>query len=533
MLPDRETPARLSALPDALPTTLVVGTTIAGAMAGGLGAVVAHATLPAVCALVFFLAIVIRPEFGAYLYLALAPLLVGIGRDTLLPALRPSEGLLLLILVAGGVHAIAGRVFGREWWRPSVGPLDVALVLLALSGSVIPLLFRVGRGLHVSTEDFIFALVIWKYIFLFAFFRFAVSTPSQVGTCLMVAMSSGFLVAMIAAFQVLGLFGVSTFLHTYYDQPFEGYTDEVTERGTSTIASSFGMSDIMVMCLAIAMGTLAGAPKAFKPVLLAAAAVFASGCIVSGQFSAVIGLVVSLVILTSLSTYPRRALQGLAAAALFGTIIFWPVIAARLGDFHVSAGLPSSWIGRLDNLRQFILPALLSDMNWVTGVRTDPRVPAPEPWREWVYIESGYIWIVWTGGMPMLAAFGNFVWASSRELAAKIRAHAMPDPPCVAAIAALVGLATIATLMLFDPHLTMRGTADLFFPLLAMSLVGPLGCRSSRVEIGTSPSRCGGPSSDGQIVPRGAIHRCANYPSRAAGELTQLPRQGSDDALYG
>jgi hypothetical protein len=45
-------------------------------------------------------------------------------------------------------------------------------------------------------------------------------------------------------------------------------------------------------------------------------------------------------------------------------------------------------------------------------------------------------------------------------------------PGGVAACAGAAGLATIVALMPLDPHLTMRGGADLFFALLAIGLVG-------------------------------------------------------------
>jgi hypothetical protein len=121
----------------------------------------------------------------------------------------------------------------------------------------------------------------------------------------------------------------------------------------------------------------------------------------------------------------------------------------------------------LDNLERFVWPELSAGSNWLVGVRPSARIPAPEPWREWIYIESGYAWLLWTGGLPMLVAFIGFVSIALRAMARF--AHDGQSPVSVAATAAIAGLAIMVTLMLFDPHLTLRGAADLFFPLLALS----------------------------------------------------------------
>ena len=86
-----------------------------------------------------------------------------------------------------------------------------------------------------------------------------------------------------------------------------------------------------------------------------------------------------------------------------------------------------------------------------------------------VYIESGYVWLMWIGGIPFLVAYFCFVAMALRRL--RRVAQARDDAVGCAAIAGFCSVVFITLLMLLDPHLTVRGSADLFFPLLALSLV--------------------------------------------------------------
>jgi hypothetical protein len=83
-----------------------------------------------------------------------------------------------------------------------------------------------------------------------------------------------------------------------------------------------------------------------------------------------------------------------------------------------------------------------------------------------VWIESGYTWLLWGGGIPLLGAYVYFVVVALRKAAAAARrgtgALATIGLTLVAVLAADV------VLMIFDPHLTYRGAADAMFGLLAM-----------------------------------------------------------------
>ena len=62
----------------------------------------------------------------------------------------------------------------------------------------------------------------------------------------------------------------------------------------------------------------------------------------------------------------------------------------------------------------------------------------------------------------------------------------------IAAAAALAGTAMIFTLMLLDPHLTVRGCADLFFPLMALAVVGQAGGWPAKALPHTGSDPCPG-----------------------------------------
>jgi hypothetical protein len=421
--------------------------------------------LIAVVALPVFLGIAVRPQMGAYLYLVATPLIVGIARGDTLPVLRPNEALFALIVLALAARAFFIMLQGQQY-RLTLNRIDLALVLMAFCASVLPLSLRYGRGQPISTDDLLYAVVLWKYFIVYRVFLQAVSTPSQATVCLWLSLTSAVVVALVAILQVSGLRGVPEFLHAYYGQPFGGSSGVVTERGTSTVASSLGVGNIMVMNLAIVTALLPTKQRE-RGLLVAAGGVFILGCIATGQFSVFIGLVVAVLALGVITGRLHRLLLVVVPTTALAAFLLWPVIAQRLGGFETLSGLPPSWMTRLDNLQRFVWPELFADLNWLFGVRPAARLPAPEPWREWVYIESGYTWLLWTGGVPLFTAFAFFVWTALKDLWHVGRERA--DSVGIAAAASFSWLVTMATLMLFDPHLTMRGSADLFFPLLALS----------------------------------------------------------------
>ena len=407
--------------------------------------------------------VVLRPEVAAYLLIALTPLTAGIDRGTLLPVLRPNEALAVLVGVALAVRWLLNLRTGSVRLA-RLTRLDGALIGLAVCSSIVPLLMMVARHREITADDLQHAIVLWKYLAVYLIVRFSISTERQAYRCLVLSMTAAAVVCVVGILQSLDLFGVPRLLGTLW-APFGVERTLAIGRGSSTLALAAAVADLAILNLALAVGLLLRRAAKHRALLGLVVLVCVFGALGAGEFSTVLGLLVAMAALIVVSRATK--LIGYAVPLLLaGGVVMWPVIETRLLGFQSASGLPDSWIVRLHNLNTYFWPELFSHGNWLFGVRPSARVPAAHEEFGWVWIESGYTWLLWGGGIPLLAAYLWFVVVCLRQAAAAARR--------ASGIVATIGLAVVAVvtadavLMLFDPHLTYRGAADAMFGLLAL-----------------------------------------------------------------
>jgi len=188
------------------------------------------------------------------------------------------------------------------------------------------------------------------------------------------------------------------------------------------------------------------------------------GVFAAAEFATVIGLVVAVVALMFLTRSVRLAAYAVPVALLSG-VLLWPVLSTRLAGFQSSTGLPQSWVLRLINLRSYFWPVLSSDNNWILGVRPSARIIDPTRTGGYVWIESGYTWLLWGGGIPLLVSYIAFAGSVLRRGWAFAR---RADPAGVAGTAVAAAMCAQVVLMALDPHLTYRGSGDELFMVLAL-----------------------------------------------------------------
>jgi len=389
-----------------------------------------------------------------------------------------------LAFLVGSVLAARALLLAQsgELPRPRLSEIEWSIVAMALASSALPLLWMSLRQVEITKDDVLYALVLWKFAAVYLIVRVSVRTVSQVRRCLYLSVATAAVVAVVAVLQALDLLNVRGVLATYYVP--HGHVGALAKpRGGSTLALPAAVADLMVWNIAIVVGLLVTGAR-HRRLLSVAAVVFVLAAVSAGEFSSVLGLAVGAVVTAVVLRRPAMLLLSVPLGAL-AALVLWPVIMARLRGFQGATGLPESWAGRLHNLEGYFWPYLFSDNGFVLGVRPSARVAVPSQATGYVWIESGYTWLLWAGGLPLLLAFAWFTRAAARH-AVRV-ATWQADAVGVAATALLAGVVVTALLMLFDPHLTYRGSGDVLFMLAALAQVRP-----QRQPVGEQPRETAG-----------------------------------------
>lgn len=437
---------------------LLLGIMAVGALAG---IKIKYAVFAVICAgLVGW--VLTRPPVAAYLLIFVTPLVAGISGGSVVPLIRPNEALMVLLGLAIGLRWLAGlRTGGIRW--PRVGSVEVALVALGVTTSLVPLAMMLVRQRPITEVDLLYSIVLWKLLAEYIIVRSVISTREQVMRCLWLSMAAAAIVGFIAIVQAVGVAGVPA-LVAKLTSSSSGSDGMVTvARGSSLLGLPAATADLAILNLGIAVAMIArGYPRRLW--LGGFVVLYVLTVIAASEFATVIGLVVALIALMVLTRSGRLAVY-MIPVALLGGVLLWPAIELRISGFHSTAGLPLSWVDRLYNLRTFFWPVLFSDYNWILGVRPTPRVAAPSKVGGFIWIESGYTWLLWCGGIPLLASYIAFAAAVLRKSWAYVR---RADAAGIVATAVAAAMCSQVVLMSFDPHLTFRGSGDAFFLLLPL-----------------------------------------------------------------
>ena len=451
---------------------------VGGVLAVAAGPLLALSVIGVLALVGLFAAAAYRPIFATYAYLGTLPLIAGIERGNLIPLVRPNEAL-LVILLAGALVGGYLRSCRGDRVALQLHQLDIPVGAFLLMSTAWPLLSLMLRGQTPATSDLAAVLPVCKLVAIYLLVRFSVTTEAQLVRCFRLIIWPGAVVAVIAVLQTFHVGPVVSILQAIWTP--DSNAAALAERGTTTLGSPIATGDYIIICLTLvvccgARGLLDRRERLALGLLLGA------GVLATGQFSTWISAVVAAaLILWRFGTVRRNSMRFLWLVPVT-LAVGAPALIGRLEGFG-AYGVPPSWIGRWDNLSSFYLPRF-GFINVLLGVSPNSVLPAPERWREVIYLESGYLELLWIGGLPLLAAFiwlsvavlrrtGKLMAWSPSKLASQPEgtpeSQSEGPPVTVAASTLWVCWWFVLILTVLDPHLTLRGTGDVLFMLMGIT----------------------------------------------------------------
>lgn len=424
------------------------------------------------------------PHFAAYVMIAGAPIVVGFGRDQVLPMLRVNEALLAVLLMVLAVKWLVSsrRIVIR------LHSLDYVILAMVFSGFILTMMSQLWRTLPLGLDDILYAAVFLRMGLLYALVRVTIRTQSQVRTALTLSLLTASGLAVLGTMDSLNIISTAERLHRFF--PNDGFIVD-DGRGAATIGNPIGFGVYQGIHAMIGLSMVIAGEKPKRLVAIAAAAC-CIGVVGSGQIGPMISFVFGLIALAWVTRSFGRLARFGVPLLLVTALIAAPLFARRIAGFDgaavssekradianspaaeqgrqlFEANPGSSWDVRLYNLEMFFIPSLKEPTNIVWGVTPQARVTSPREGEEFIWIESGHLWLLWSGGVWLFLTWFTLLIVGMVQARRTLRRHT--GPIAVAGAAAFGSLWIMNVAQTFDPHMTLRGSADAFYPLLALMM---------------------------------------------------------------
>ncbi len=411
-----------------------------------------------------------RPILIVYGLAFLLPLTGGLERGALIPLLRVSQAL----VVFGFILFVLSTASPQGKSRLSI--IDMAFMLYLLAGAVFPLLALYYNGEPVSlsatsinyTSSPIQTLLgPLQYYILYRIVVAIVSSDRQIRVFLKLIFASSILVSVIGIMQKLNIAHMRTIIQTYYPAPSIGYDiAAVDQRITSTLQHYSGLGAYLTFTIILVLVCYAFQKQMkISSLLLAATLLFDSiALVLTGTFSAWIGLVVGGILVLIMSRRFPKILIFIIIGILVAIVIFFPFLSIRLNN-ELGAGaaqglIPQSLALRIQIWEQITLPAIGQHLFFGLGPNPLPNASVPAE-------DSQYIHLLLEGGILYLISYfllmGAATFACWQQIKQKSEGVLRP-----LAIATLSILITLNVMNISGEYFTYVGGPQTIWMLLAI-----------------------------------------------------------------
>ncbi len=409
-----------------------------------------------------------RPAAGCAVLALLVPLTAGIGRGTLIPVVRPSEALAIVVFTG-----LLCNIAIRRRRLAFVG-LDLVVLVFVLVEVLIPLLAILVHPAHVDLDTWRTVLAPVQYLAVYVLFSRCEPGSAGLRWIINLAFLASIVVAAVAVLEVFSP-GFHSLVSTYYEESQTPNWDPIYR--PSSLVSHYSAAGGFAalngsLAAALLIGRHPGFPASWLGLVMLANT---CGLLVTQTWAPLAALpVVAAAIFLQSGRIPWRAMIVMAALAVACVIVLWPLVSERIDQqqlFTASGeiALPQSVDTRIRYWQEFFIPAAMDNF-WfgtaATAAAGDFPAPSSVPERLSMFIDNEYLYEVLRGGVFALISLLVLFAALAR---AGWRARASPDP----STRALGGACLAAALALIvtgftSEYLTFGALTQLFWMLVGL-----------------------------------------------------------------